>query len=199
MLFALNRKRVLTITPYIAVGVVLWVAVLKSGVHATLAGVLIALFIPLRTEDPPGASPLERLLHDLHPTVAYGILPVFAFCNTGVSLDGLSLASLVQPVPVGIAAGLFLGKQIGVLGFAWVAVRLGVGRLPEGAHWPSMCGIASLCGVGFTMSLFISSLAFEQGGLDLAVDDRLGILAGSILSGVVGYLVLRLTLRRKAA
>jgi NhaA family Na+:H+ antiporter len=196
VLLGLNRKRVVTITPYIAVGVVLWVAVLKSGVHATLAGVLIALFIPLRTDDPPGQSPLERLLHDLHPTVAYGILPVFAFCNTGISLDGLSLGSLAQPVPLGIATGLFFGKQIGVLGLAWLAVRLGIGRLPVGASWPAMAGIALLCGVGFTMSLFISSLAFEQGGAGLGVDDRLGILVGSILSAVVGYGVLRRTLPR---
>jgi NhaA family Na+:H+ antiporter len=199
VLWGLNRKRVVDITPYIAVGVILWVAVLDSGVHATLAGVLIALFIPLRTADPPGTSPLERLLHDLHPTVAYGILPVFAFANTGVSLAGLSLSSLVQPVPLGIVAGLLFGKQIGVLGCAWAAVRLGIGRLPVGASWPAMWGIALLCGVGFTMSLFISSLAFEQGGMDLAVDDRLGILVGSILSAVAGYLVLRQTLRRTPA
>jgi len=199
VLFGLNRRRVLTITPYIVVGVVLWVAVLKSGVHATLAGVVLALFIPLRTGAPRGGSPLEGLLHDLHPTVAYGILPVFAFANTGISLTGLSLGSLTQPVPLGIAAGLLLGKPIGVLGLAWGAVRLGIGRLPDGASWLSLGGIALLCGVGFTMSLFISSLAFEQGGGGLGVDDRLGILAGSILSAVVGYLVLRRTLRHTAA
>jgi len=199
VLFGLNRRRVLTITPYIVVGVVLWVAVLKSGVHATLAGVVLALFIPLRTGAPRGGSPLEGLLHDLHPTVAYGILPVFAFANTGVSLTGLSLGSLTQPVPLGIAAGLVLGKPIGVLGLAWGAVRLGIGRLPDGASWLAMGGIALLCGVGFTMSLFISSLAFEQGGGGLGVDDRLGILAGSILSAVAGYLVLRRTLRHTAA
>jgi len=131
------------------------------------------------------------------PTVAYGILPVFAFANTGISLAGLSLSSLTQPVPVGIAAGLLLGKPIGVLGLSWGAVPLGIGRLPDRASWFAMGGIGLSCGVGFTMSLFISSLAFEQGGL--GVDDRRGILVGSIISAVAGYLVLRRTLRRTAA
>ncbi len=199
LLFALNRMRVLSIAPYAIVGVVLWVAVLKSGVHATLAGVLLALFIPLRVGSEAGASPLEQLERDLHPTVAYGILPVFAFANTGVSLQGLSLDSLLAPIPFGIAAGLFFGNQIGVLGFSWAAVRLGIARLPEGVRWIEMYGVAMLCGIGFTMSLFISSLAFEQGGPELAVDDRIGILTGSILSAVCGYILLRIVLRRRNA
>jgi NhaA family Na+:H+ antiporter len=193
VLALLNRRNVVSLVPYALVGVVMWAAVLKSGVHATLAGVLVALFIPLHREDTEGESPLEKLEHELHPTVAFLILPLFAFMNTGVSLDGLSWASLLAPVPLGIAAGLFLGNQLGVFGFSWLAVRLGLGRLPAGAGWAQLYGVALLCGIGFTMSLFISSLAFEQGGSAIAVDDRLGILVGSILSAVAGYLVLRFT------
>jgi NhaA family Na+:H+ antiporter len=191
-LAVLNRRNVTAIVPYMLVGLVLWVAVLKSGVHATLAGVLVALFIPLHREDATGTSPLEKLEHDLHPTVAFIILPLFAFMNTGVSLSGLSWGALLAPVPLGIAAGLFLGNQLGVFGFSWLAVKLGLGKLPAGANWTQLYGVALLCGIGFTMSLFISSLAFEQGGSAIAVDDRLGILVGSLLSALAGYLVLRL-------
>lgn len=193
VLFVMNRRGVAGIAPYLIAGLVLWAAVLKSGVHATLAGVLLALFIPLRTGT-SGPSPLKQLEHDLHPTVAFAILPLFAFANTGISLAGLSLASLFAPVPLGIAAGLFLGKQLGVFGFAWLAVRFGWARLPTGVGWLEVYGIALLCGIGFTMSLFISSLAFEQGGPYFAVDDRLGILAGSLLSAITGYVLLRLSL-----
>jgi NhaA family Na+:H+ antiporter len=199
LLAMLNRRGVVSIVPYALVGLVMWVAVLKSGVHATLAGVLVALFIPLRTADEEGTSPLEKLEHELHPTVAFVILPLFAFMNTGVSLAGLSWDSLLAPVPLGIAAGLFLGNQVGVFGFSWLAVKLGLGKLPVGANWSQLYGVALLCGIGFTMSLFISSLAFEQGGSAIAVDDRLGILAGSILSAVAGYLLLRFTTRSGAA
>ena len=195
VLYFMNRRGVMNITPYLIVGLVLWTAVLKSGVHATLAGVLLAFFIPLRTPAGLQVSPLEQLEHDLQPTVAYGILPLFAFANTGVSLQGMSVLSLLQPVPLGIAMGLFLGKQAGVFGLSWAAVRLGVAKLPQGVSWLQMYGVALLCGIGFTMSLFVSSLAFEQVGSSHAVDDRLGILCGSLLSAVVGYIVLRVSLK----
>ena len=190
-LFIMNRRGVLGLSAYLLVGLVLWVAVLKSGVHATLAGVLTAFFIPFRKAAGEDKTQLEILEHDLHPTVAYGILPVFAFANAGIAFDGLGMDSLLHPVPLGIAAGLFFGNQIGVFGFSWLAVRLGMAKMPEGTNWIQLYGVALLCGIGFTMSLFVGSLAFEQGGPDYAVDDRLGILLGSLASGIAGYLVLR--------
>jgi NhaA family Na+:H+ antiporter len=191
VLALMNRRGVVGLAPYLFVGIVMWAAVLKSGVHATLAGVLLALFIPLRTSDPAQASPLRQLEHDLHPAVAFGILPIFAFANTGVSLTGLGWDALFASVPLGIALGLFLGNQLGVMGVSWVAVKLGIARLPSGVGWSQMYGVSMLCGIGFTMSLFISSLAFEQGARDIGVDDRLGILLGSLLSATCGYLWLR--------
>jgi NhaA family Na+:H+ antiporter len=192
VLFALNRFGVLSLAPYLLVGVVLWVAVLKSGVHATLAGVLTALFIPYAREPGEEHTQLQKLEHDLHPAVVYGILPLFAFANTGISFAGLTVESLLHPVPLGIATGLFIGNQVGVFGLSWLAVKTGLARLPQGAGWLQLYGVAALCGIGFTMSLFISSLAFEQGGPGIAVDDRLGILAGSVASALLGYAVLRL-------
>ena len=190
VLALLNRCRVLSIAPYILVGVVLWVAVLKSGVHATLAGVALAFFIPMKGQDEDD-SPLRRLEHDLHPAVAFGIVPLFAFANAGVSLEGVTLASAFAPVPLGIAAGLFVGKTVGVFGFAWASIRLGIGRLPEGASWASLLGVAMLCGIGFTMSLFIASLALDQGGPAYEAATRIGILGGSMVSAICGYLLLR--------
>ncbi|MDJ0808101.1 MAG: Na+/H+ antiporter NhaA [Gammaproteobacteria bacterium] len=184
----MNRNRVARIAPYLLIGVVMWAAVLKSGVHATLAGVLLALFIPLRLKGKSGESPLRQLEHDLHPTVAFGILPLFAFANTGVPLNNLGWDILFQPVPLGIALGLFLGNQIGVMGVSWLAIKLRFAQLPAGVGWAEMYGVSMLCGIGFTMSLFISSLAFEQGGPDFAVDSRIGILSGSLLSAICGYL-----------
>ncbi len=172
------------------IGVVLWVALLKSGVHATLAGVLLAFFIPLRGQNEEEKSTLHILEHDLHPTVVYGILPLFAFANTGISFQGISVSSILNPVPLGIAAGLFFGKQIGIFGFSWLAIKLRLAKLPDQANWLGLFGIAALCGIGFTMSLFISSLAFEQIGTGLAIDDRIGILAGSLLAGLTGYAIL---------
>ena len=192
VLFALNRFGVLALAPYLLVGVVLWAAVLKSGVHATLAGVLAALFIPYAREPGEAHTQLERLEHDLHPAVVYGILPLFAFANTGISFDGLTLDSLLHPVPLGIAAGLFVGNQVGVFGLSWLAIRAGLARLPQGASWLQLYGVSALCGIGFTMSLFISSLAFEQGGPDFAVDDWLGILVGSVAAAILGYVILRM-------
>lgn len=172
VLFILNRRSVLSIAPYAFTGIVLWAAVLNSGVHATLAGVLTALFIPLHSSSESGTSPLERLEHDLHPTVAFAILPVFAFANAGVSLAGLNWVDFLAPVPLGIATGLFVGNQIGVLGFSWLAIKLRLAALPASVTWLNLYGVALLCGIGFTMSLFISSLAFELGGPDFAIDDR---------------------------
>ncbi|MGW8246530.1 MAG: Na+/H+ antiporter NhaA [Acidiferrobacterales bacterium] len=190
VLFILNRKGVLDFAPYLLVGLVVWAAVLKSGVHATLAGVLIAFFIPFRKQPGEKKTQLETLEHDLHPVVAYGILPLFAFANTGISFEGITLQSFLHPVPLGIAAGLFIGNQIGIFGFSWLAIKTGIARLPSGANWMQMYGIALLCGIGFTMSLFISSLAFQQDAQAVPFDDRLGILFGSLVSGVFGYLVL---------
>lgn len=191
VLFGLNRKGVLSLTPYLLVGFVLWAAVLKSGVHATLAGVLVAFFIPFKKEPGETQTQLEKLEHDLHSTVAYGILPLFAFANAGIPFDGISIDTFFHPVPLGIAAGLFFGNQVGIFCFSWVAIKLGITRLPDGVNWVQLYGAALLCGIGFTMSLFIGSLAFEQGGPDYAIDDRLGILLGSLVSGIAGYLVLR--------
>ncbi len=186
----LNRRGVLEKTPYLLVGLVMWAAVLKSGVHATLAGVVLALFIPARAPDGQ-SSPLEELEHDLHTGVAYLVLPLFAFANAGISLADASFDYLLHPVPLGIAAGLLIGKQVGVLGFCWLAVKLRIADLPEDLGWASVWGGALLCGIGFTMSLFLASLAFESTGVNLLFDERLGIITGSLLAGLAGYLVLR--------
>ena len=175
----LKLKGVLRIAPYLIVGAVLWVSVLKSGVHATIAGVLLGFFIPLGDENSEDGSPLQNLLHDLHPWVAFGILPLFAFVNGGVSLEGMSLRSLLEPVPLGIVLGLFLGKQIGVFSFAWLSIKTGIAKLPDQVSMAQIYGTAVLCGVGFTMSLFISSLAYEEVGVGYAQSDRLGIIFGS--------------------
>jgi NhaA family Na+:H+ antiporter len=191
----LNRMGVLRLAPYILIGIVMWVAVLKSGVHATLAGVLIALTVPLKA--PEGmSSPLKQAEHGLHPWVAFMVLPVFAFVNAGVSLEGISFAALLAPLPLGIAAGLFVGKQIGVFAFSWVAVKTGLCRLPEGANWLQIYGIACLTGVGFTMSLFIGTLAFDQA--QQLNDVRLGVLLGSTLSAIAGVIVLKLSLQERS-
>ena len=195
VLLVLNRAGVVRIAAYLLVGTLLWVFVLKSGVHATLAGVATALFVPARDPAHPEHPPLHTLEHALHPWVAFGILPIFAFANAGVSLAGLSLRDLLQPIPLGIVLGLFVGKQLGVFASAWLAVRLGVARLPSGVEFRHVYGAAILCGVGFTMSLFIGMLAFEgTGGGEVIVIDRLGILAGSLLSAVAGYAVLSVVL-----
>jgi NhaA family Na+:H+ antiporter len=192
----LNRMGVQRFAPYLIIGLFMWVFVLKSGVHATLAGVLIALTIPLKKKDGDKAL-LYRLEHELHPWVAFLILPVFAFANAGVNLQGLSLADLAQPLTLGIAAGLFLGKQIGVVAATWIGVKSGLARLPEGVGWWHVYGVACLTGVGFTMSLFIGSLAFGADETMNAV--RLGVITGSILSGLLGFAVLRAAEPRRAA
>ncbi len=196
-LTVLNRRGVVAIPAYLFIGLVMWVAVLKSGVHATLAGVALAFFIPMRA--PNGeSSPLRKLEHDLHPTVAYAILPIFAFANAGVSLGGFGVDALTHPVTLGVALGLFVGKQLGVFAFAWVTIKLGLAKLPEGASWLALYGVSILCGIGFTMSLFIASLAFEGKGPAALGLDRVGILEGSLLSAVVGFIVLKVALKRRA-
>jgi NhaA family Na+:H+ antiporter len=197
VLFALNRLGVRRIAPYILVGSVLWLCVLKSGVHATLAGVVTALFIPARDARDPEHPPLRKLQHSLHPWVAFGILPVFAFSNAGMHLEGLGLKDLLQPIPLGIMLGLFIGKQAGVFALAWAAVKLGIAKLPSGVDFRQVYGAAVLCGIGFTMSLFIGMLAFENaGGGEVILTARLGILVGSLISAVVGYVVLHFALPR---
>ena len=201
-LVGLNRAGVTRPIAYVLIGIPLWVAVLKSGVHATLAGVVLAMFIPLRARDKTQAqtsdSPLRSLEHKLHPWVAFGVLPVFAFANAGVPIVGLSIADTFHPVPLGIVTGLFLGKQIGVLALCWIAMRLRIASLPDGVGWRQLHGTALLCGIGFTMSLFIASLAFEQGNAAYLGMERLGILIGSLVCGLSGYVVLRVTLANGA-
>ena len=198
ILFMLNRRGTLEKVPYLLVGLVMWAAVLKSGVHATLAGIILAFFIPIRDSEKE-ASPLHDLEHDLHTAVAFAILPMFAFVNAGISMSGVSWESFLHPVPLGIALGLFFGKQFGVLVFCWLAVRTGLNSLPNGLNWLHIYGVALLCGVGFTMSLFIGSLAFENSGVNLLFDERLGIIAGSLLSAAAGYLVLNKSLPAQSA
>jgi len=197
LLFLLNRRGTTELAPYFFVGLILWIAVLKSGVHATLAGVVLAMFIPMRDPERPNHSPLRALEHDLHPVVAFAILPLFAFANAGINLTGVSLDQVLHPVPVGIAAGLFIGKQVGIFGFCWLTIRLGWAALPKDSGWLGLYGTSLLCGVGFTMSLFIGSLAFEYAG-EVAFDERLGIVLGSLGSGLAGYLVLRYAFPRLA-
>ena len=191
----LNRAGVKRITPYALVGLAIWVFVLKSGVHATLAGVLVALAIPIRGRTEQDQSPLHRLEHGLHPWVAYMVLPLFAFANAGVSFTGVSLGDLAAPIPLGIALGLVVGKQVGVLGAAFIAVKAGFARLPDGVNWAQLYGVACLTGVGFTMSLFIGTLAFDTS--EQLNQVRLGVLLASVVSGVMGYVVLRLVNRER--
>lgn len=200
-LYVMSRRRVMAITPYLLVGVILWFFVLRSGVHATIAGVLTAAFIPVvRTPGAPDAphSPLHRLEHALHPWVAFGIVPLFAFANAGVALGGFGFGVLTEPLVVGIAAGLFLGKQLGIFGAIWGAARLGIAKPPHGVGWGQIWGMALLAGIGFTMSLFIGGLAFP--GDPLLIDEvKVGVLLGSIASALAGAAVLAATHRRSAA
>ena len=195
-LYLINRKNVVSYSPYMFVGIVMWVATLKSGVHATLAGVVLAMFIPIKVETDKALSPLKSLEDDLQGVVAFLVLPLFAFVNAGISFAGVSVAQLLHGVPLGIAMGLFLGKQLGIFGCCWLFIRLKLAAMPDGMNWLRLYGVAVLCGVGFTMSLFIGSLAFEESGEDLFFDERLGILLGSLLSGIAGYLILRFSLNK---
>ncbi len=190
-LAVMNLAGVVRQAAYVVVGVILWVSVLKSGVHATLAGVVLAFAIPLRAKDGEGKSPLRDMEHSLHPWVTFLILPLFAFANAGVPLANVSVAEVLGPVPMGIALGLFLGKQIGIFGFIWLSVQLGLARLPPDVTWVGVYGMSILGGIGFTMSLFIDSLAFEMAPDRFASADRLAVLLASVASAVIGYLVLR--------
>ncbi len=189
-LFMLNRANYAHRGAYILLGTILWLAVLKSGVHATMAGVITALFIPISVPDPEERrSPAQRLERDLHPYVSFFILPIFGFANAGVSFAGMSPDILFHPIPIGIALGLFIGKQVGVFGASWLAIKSGLCPKPENAHWAQIYGVSLLCGIGFTMSLFIGGLAFS--GVEQQAEVRLGVLVGSVLSAVAGYMVLR--------
>lgn len=187
LLVTINRLGVTRLGPYAVIGAVMWVALLKSGVHATLAGVILGMTIPLASAKDESQRPLEVLEHGLHPWVAFGILPLFAFANAGVPLAGLSLSSLAQPVPLGIALGLVLGKQVGIFGAAAALISLGWAKRPAEVSWSSLFGMSILCGIGFTMSLFIGSLAFGAGDEARLVLSRIGILAGSLIAAVIGY------------
>ncbi|MBO9535493.1 Na+/H+ antiporter NhaA [Herbaspirillum sp.] len=187
-LLLLNRAGVRRADVYIAVGLAVWVCVLKSGIHATLAGVVTALAIPMR--DAKGRPLAGALEHGLHPWVAFLVLPMFAFANAGVSLQGLSLDSLLDPIPLGIAAGLVLGKTVGVFGASWMMMRSGLATAPAGASTRQFVGVCMLCGIGFTMSLFIGGLAFQGLSPDFEARLKLGVLGGSILAGLLGTLVL---------
>jgi len=197
VLFAMNRLRVEDTLPYLLVGFVMWLSVLKSGVHATLAGVLLATFIPYRTRS--GAAPLRQLETELHATVSFVVLPLFALANCGITLIGMGSDALLAPVPFGVAAGLVLGKPLGVLAFSALAIVSGLARLPERSNALMFVGLACLTGIGFTMSLFIGSLAFEHADPEYGIDERVGILLGSSLSAVLGIVLLRLGLRQAAA
>lgn len=197
VLLVLNSLKVMRVSAYVLVGIALWIFVLKSGVHATLAGVAIALAIPMRDGRQPERSPLIDTEHQLHGWVAYGILPLFAFANAGVSLAGVSRDSLFDSLPLGIALGLFFGKQIGVFGATWLAVTCGLSRMPQGTNWLQIYGVSLLAGIGFTMSLFIGTLAF--GSSEQAAQVRIGVIGGSLIAAVAGYLVLRFALGRAPA
>ena len=193
ILFTMNRMNIAIKSAYIVVGVILWVSVLKSGVHATLAGVALAFMIPLSSKDKKGKtfSMAKEMEHDLHNWVAFMILPLFAFVNAGVDLKGISIEEMAGPVPLGIMLGLFVGKQVGVFGFSWVAIKMGWASLPKESNWTMLYGVSVLTGIGFTMSLFVDTLAYNDTQI-YHYADKLAILLGSFLSAIVGYLILRL-------
>lgn len=193
----MNWRKVTSLGPYVVVGLFIWACVLKSGVHATLAGVALGLLIPLKAKKEDGKSPLKVMEHALHPWVAFGVIPIFAFANAGISFAGITLETFLQPITLGIMLGLFFGKQIGVMAITWLACALKICRLPEDVTWPQFYGMALLTGIGFTMSLFIGTLAFTD--VSLATPVRLGVLSGSILSAVAGIAVLLMTTRKAAS
>lgn len=199
ILALINRRNPDSTSLYIIIGVVMWVAMLKSGVHATLTGIILAMFIPMKSKTNVHYSPLKSMERDLHSVVAFFVLPVFAFANAGIDLGGMSADKVLHGVPLGIALGLFIGKQIGVFGFCWLAIKMKLTDLPNGITWGSLYGVAALCGIGFTMSLFIGSLAFEETNVNRVFNDRLGIILGSLASGLLGYLALRMSLKSRPA
>jgi len=193
----MNWRKVTNLGPYVVIGLFVWGCVLKSGVHATLAGVVLGLLIPLKTKNQDGNAPLKVMEHALHPWVAFGVIPIFAFANAGVSFTGITMETFLQPVTLGIMLGLFLGKQIGVMSFTWLACTIKICRLPGNITWPQYYGMALLTGIGFTMSLFIGTLAFTD--VLMARPVRLGVLSGSFLSAVAGITVLLLTTKNKVS
>ncbi|PCS23578.1 Na+/H+ antiporter NhaA [Candidatus Enterovibrio escicola] len=192
-LYLMNNKNVTDIKWYMLIGLILWFSVLKSGVHATLAGIILGFIIPLEGKK-NGKSPLKTLEHAIHPYAAFLILPLFAFANAGVSLEGVSLASLTNTLPIGIALGLLMGKPLGIFMFCWVSVKIGLAKLPEKVNFKQIFAVSLLCGIGFTMSIFISSLAFSGVGESYITLSRLGILMGSTLSALAGYSLLNVVL-----
>ncbi len=194
LLFAIGRMRIASTIPYVLLTVIMWVFVLKSGVHATLAGVTAAMMVPMVARD--GSHMLEKMEHGLHSWVAFLIIPIFGFANAGVTLIGLSPADLLQPVPLGIALGLLIGKQVGIVGFAWVAVKAGIANLPEGVGWRKIHGLSLLAAIGFTMSLFIGNLAFDDPAQIDAV--KVGVLSGSLVAAILGFLILKAALPDEA-
>ncbi|UGA56190.1 Na+/H+ antiporter NhaA [Vibrio sp. VB16] len=197
VLFMMNSKNVTKLPYYVIAGLILWIAVLKSGVHATLAGVVIGFAIPLKGKEGE-ESPLKHLEHALHPYVAFLILPIFAFANAGISLAGVSLSGLTSMLPLGIALGLLVGKPLGIFSFSWIAVKSGVAKLPEGVNMKHIFAVSVLCGIGFTMSIFISSLAFTGVSAEFDTYARLGILLGSTTAAILGYVLLSISLPKKA-
>jgi NhaA family Na+:H+ antiporter len=189
-LWILNRAGVTRTGPYLLIGLALWACLMKSGVHATIGGVVLGLSIPLRVAEGGARAPLRRLEHALHPWVAFAILPIFALANSGLSFAGMGLGALTSPIFLGVALGLFVGKQIGVFSLSWALIKLKLARLPEGASWGQLYGVSVLTGIGFTMSLFIGGLAFPNA--DSMAETRFGVLAGSVVSAVFGYAVLKI-------
>jgi Na+:H+ antiporter, NhaA family len=193
-LYALNRLRVMRVLPYLAVGVVLWFLLHHAGIHTTIAGVAVGMAIPLRDSNAPSRSPLNGAMHFLHPWVSFLVLPLFAFTSAGINLAGINLAALLAPLPLGVALGLFVGKQLGIFGTTWLLVKAGVAKLPQGSGWIQIYGVALLAGIGFTMSLFIGFLAFDDETMQNQV--KLGVMTGSLLSALVGAMVIRLSTQR---
>ncbi len=198
ILFILNRFNVRYQAAYILIGMVVWAAVLKSGVHATLAGFALAWFIPLKVKNADGHPMLPHMEHALHPWVSFLVLPLFAFANAGVQILDATYQDLFNPITLGIAAGLFVGKQVGIFGACWLAIKLGLAKLPKNATWGQLYGVCMLCGIGFTMSLFIGTLAFADQGLDYQLSVKVGVMMGSLLSAVLGASVLVATKPRKS-
>jgi NhaA family Na+:H+ antiporter len=194
-LFTLNKMKCTRTAAYIMIGFILWASVLKSGVHATLAGVITALFIPLDVKNEDGHSIAHHLEHSLHPWVAYAILPLFAFANAGVSFEGITLEKFTSPVTLGIFCGLFLGKQFGIFASIFTVIKLGLTKMPKDMGWAHLYGLSALCGIGFTMSLFIGTLAFSTPGMESSV--RLGVIVGSLMSALLGSAILYTVSKKK--
>ncbi len=192
-LLLLNRFNVKHLAAYILMGIALWICVLKSGVHATLAGVIIGLMIPGRGKRDDTHSLLEDTIHKLHPWVAFAILPMFAFVNAGIAFEGMSFGRLFEPIPLGILMGLAIGKPVGVMLFSALVISCGLAKLPPNMNWTRLLGVALLCGIGFTMSIFVGSLAFQEADIGYARIDRLAIILASLLASIAGYTVLRLS------